>query len=78
MAGPLIRQFQNAEHLGLERAAHRAQQARQRRIVRALPRRSARCAYAPEIGEIRLHCGDQLLVRSGHCVFPAIRTSLRR
>ena len=41
MAGPLVRQFLNAEHLGLERGSDRAQQVLQRRIVGALPGRPA-------------------------------------
>ena len=73
MPGPLIGQFLNPEHLGLERGSDRSQQALQRRIVRALRRCAARCAHAPKIGEIRLRGGNQLLVRSGHRVFPAIR-----
>ena len=66
MPGTLISPLQNAEDLRLERAADRADQVGQRRIVRPLPGRATRSAYPSEIGEIRLDRGDQLLVWSGH------------
>ena len=77
MTGPLIRQFLNAKHLGLERGSDRTHQALQRRIVRALRRRAARSAHTPKIGDVRLHGGNQFLFRFGHRVFPAIRPRLR-
>ena len=72
MAGALIRQFLNAEHLGLERAADRAEKVLQCRIVGTLTGRATRCPNPAEIGEVRLHRCDQLLVGSDHRALPRV------
>ena len=59
MAGTLVGPLQNAEHLRLERAADRADQVGQRRVVRPLPGPATRCAHAVEVGEVGLGGGGQ-------------------
>ena len=66
MACALIGHLPDAEHLRLERGAHRVEQVRERPVARSLPRRTARGTHPPQIGEVRLDRCGQLRARARH------------
>ena len=68
MAHALIGELADAEHLGLQRRAHRVQEIRERPVARPLPGGPARRADPPQIVEVRLDRRGQLLARSAHRV----------
>ena len=68
MARALIGELADAEHLRLQRRAHRVQEIREWPVARPLPGCPARGTDPPQIVEVRLDRRGQLLVRPAHRV----------
>ena len=68
MAGALIGQLADAEHVRRERRAHGVEQVRERPVTRPLPGRAARGPHPSKIGEVGFAPGRQGRCCVGHCI----------